>query len=48
MTTISKNYKQKIPKWDKETLQSLLTKQRAKKDIALSLLLSKAIKAKKD
>lgn len=48
MATQSRTYKTKIPKWKKETLQTLLAKQRLKKDIALALLLTKATKVAGD
>lgn len=47
MATQSRTYKTKIPKWEKETLQTLLAKQRIKKDIALATLLFHSTKATK-
>ena len=47
MSNQTRTYKTKVPKWNKETLQSLLAKQKARKDFALSTLLHHKL-AKKD
>lgn len=48
MATTTKTYKTKVPKWNRDrTLLALLEKQRAKKNKALAVLLTKIVKPAK-